>query len=137
MSASTRPTFLPIRASATARLAATVDLPTPPLPEPMAMILRSGRAAVIATRALADLGDGQRGVANARLERGPLVGRQAAGVEDDRGDRSFSRAERMRAASGWADNAASGAILNHCRRHNRLFDQRHCFSPHSLPISPP
>ena len=41
MSASTRPTFLPSRASATARLAETVDLPTPPLPLPTAMIVRS------------------------------------------------------------------------------------------------
>ena len=32
MSASIRPTFAPERASARARLAATVDLPTPPLP---------------------------------------------------------------------------------------------------------
>ena len=38
MSASTRPTFAPLAASATARLAATVLLPTPPLPEATAMI---------------------------------------------------------------------------------------------------
>ena len=33
---------LPIRASATARLAASVDLPTPPLPDPIAMIVPLG-----------------------------------------------------------------------------------------------
>ena len=38
MSASSRPARLPSRASATARLAASVDLPTPPLPLPTAMI---------------------------------------------------------------------------------------------------
>src|SRR5688572_2021208 len=50
MSASTRPTFFPSRASATATLAATVDLPTPPLPLATAMIVRSSFSAVIATR---------------------------------------------------------------------------------------
>jgi hypothetical protein len=49
MSASTKPTLRPIRASATARLAETVDLPTPPLPLATAMIVRSSRSAVIAT----------------------------------------------------------------------------------------
>src|ERR687886_431553 len=38
MSASTRPTRRPACASATARLAATVDLPTPPFPEETATI---------------------------------------------------------------------------------------------------
>lgn len=37
MSASIRPTFLPSLASDTARLTATVDLPTPPLPDATAM----------------------------------------------------------------------------------------------------
>ena len=37
MSPSSRPTFAPVRASAMARLAATVDFPTPPLPAPTAM----------------------------------------------------------------------------------------------------
>ena len=37
MSPSSRPTFAPVWASAMARLAATVDFPTPPLPEPTAM----------------------------------------------------------------------------------------------------
>ena len=36
MSASISPTFFPIRARAMARLAVKVDLPTPPLPDPMA-----------------------------------------------------------------------------------------------------
>ncbi len=36
-SASITPTVLPSRARATARLAVTVDLPTPPLPEDTAM----------------------------------------------------------------------------------------------------
>src|SRR5271157_2542148 len=45
MSASMRPTRWPRRESATARLTATVVLPTPPLPEPMATILETpGRA---------------------------------------------------------------------------------------------
>ena len=38
MSASSSPTLSPNRASATARFAATVDLPTPPLPLPTAMM---------------------------------------------------------------------------------------------------
>ena len=38
MSASSRPTLSPNRASATAIFAATVDLPTPPLPLPTAMM---------------------------------------------------------------------------------------------------
>ena len=38
MSASSTPTLRPIALSASARLAATVDLPTPPLPEATAMI---------------------------------------------------------------------------------------------------
>ena len=50
MSASTSPTLRPIRASATARLAETVDLPTPPLPDPTAMIRIFGLSAIIATR---------------------------------------------------------------------------------------
>ena len=37
-SQSQRPTRAPVAAKATARLAATVDLPTPPLPEAMAMM---------------------------------------------------------------------------------------------------
>jgi len=49
MSASISPTLLPIRASATAILAETVDLPTPPLPLPIAMIVRCAFSAVIAT----------------------------------------------------------------------------------------
>ena len=40
MSASMRPTLLPMRARAMARLTATVVLPTPPLPEPTATILQ-------------------------------------------------------------------------------------------------
>ena len=38
ISASSKPTFSPARASDTARLEVTVDLPTPPLPEPTAMM---------------------------------------------------------------------------------------------------
>ena len=56
MSASIMPDLLPSRASATARLAASVDLPTPPLPRPTATILRSGRDAVSATRTSATPG---------------------------------------------------------------------------------
>ena len=41
MSASSSPTFRPVGASATARLTATVDLPTPPLPEATATIART------------------------------------------------------------------------------------------------
>ena len=41
MSASTSPTFAPVAASATARLVATVDLPTPPLFEATAITLRT------------------------------------------------------------------------------------------------
>ena len=37
MSASTSPTFLPSLAKDTAKLTATVDLPTPPLPEAIAI----------------------------------------------------------------------------------------------------
>src|SRR5687768_3307015 len=50
MSASTRPTLRPARASATARLAVSVDLPTPPLPEPITTILRWTLSAISATR---------------------------------------------------------------------------------------
>ncbi len=41
MSASSRPTRAPSAASASARLTAVVLLPTPPLPEAMAMMLRT------------------------------------------------------------------------------------------------
>src|SRR5690606_7000672 len=44
------PTLRPERASATARLAARVDFPTPPLPDPTAMIRRFTLSAIIATR---------------------------------------------------------------------------------------
>src|SRR3990167_5984423 len=50
MSASTNPTLTPRRCSATARLAARVDLPTPPLPLPTAMIVIVLFSAVIAMR---------------------------------------------------------------------------------------
>src|SRR5690606_12061882 len=50
MSASTTPTLRPDRASATAKLAVSVDLPTPPFPEPTAMILRCTLSAIRATR---------------------------------------------------------------------------------------
>src|SRR3546814_1639521 len=40
-SASRTPTRAPSAASARARLTAVVDLPTPPFPEPMAMMLRT------------------------------------------------------------------------------------------------
>jgi hypothetical protein len=42
MSASINPTRAPVIASATATLTDTVDLPTPPLPDPMAIALRMG-----------------------------------------------------------------------------------------------
>src|SRR5687768_9954493 len=41
MSASRMPTDAPSRARAAARLAVTVDLPTPPLPDPTATMLRT------------------------------------------------------------------------------------------------
>ena len=41
MSASSRPTFAPSRARLTARFTATVDLPTPPLPDATAIVLRT------------------------------------------------------------------------------------------------
>jgi hypothetical protein len=41
MSASSKPTLAPLLARATARLEATVDLPTPPLPLAMAITLRT------------------------------------------------------------------------------------------------
>src|SRR5690606_34442747 len=50
MSASTMPTFRPARASATARFAVSVDLPTPPLPDPTAMLWRLTLSAISATR---------------------------------------------------------------------------------------
>ena len=53
MSASTIPTFRPLRASAMARLADSVDLPTPPLPLATAMIRCCTRSLVCATRTLA------------------------------------------------------------------------------------
>src|SRR6186713_1230112 len=50
MSASTTPTLRPARASATARLAVSVDLPTPPLPEPITTTCRRTLSAMSATR---------------------------------------------------------------------------------------
>ena len=87
MSASTRPTFLPIRASATARLAATVDLPTPPLPLPIAMIVRCTFSAVIAIAGLGDAGHGDHRRAHLPLEPGALLGGEAGRVEHHGGDR--------------------------------------------------
>ncbi len=86
MSASIRPTFLPIRASATAMLAETVDLPTPPLPEPIATI--------VPLRLLGghrDPGLGHARHARSRrrgpaLELGALLGGEAGRVEHDRRD---------------------------------------------------
>ena len=54
MSASSRPTLWPWRWSATARLTATVDLPTPPLPAPTAMM----RFTPAARAAIRDVGRG-------------------------------------------------------------------------------
>ena len=50
ISASTRPTFVPRRAKAMARFAVSVDLPTPPLPEPTAISSGALRSAVMTTR---------------------------------------------------------------------------------------
>ena len=123
------PTRLPIRASATARLAAMVDLPTPPLPDPMAMILRSGRVMVRTTRAWLDPGQRQRRVAHPRLERAALVGRQPARVDHQRGDACPSAcASGCAAASASVGQRRQGVVFGHGRAHNRLFDQRHCFS---------
>ena len=75
MSASRRPVALPSRASATARLAATVDLPTPPLPEATAMMrldARHRRRARLRRRVAADLQVGRR----RRLRRRPVRGQQ-------------------------------------------------------------
>src|SRR3990170_2081830 len=53
MSASSRPTFAPDSASATATLTATVVLPTPPLPDAMATTLRAGMGIWPANRVFA------------------------------------------------------------------------------------
>ena len=100
MSASIRPTFLPIRASATARLAATVDLPTPPLPLPIGDDRPlAAFSAVIAIRVSATPGTRDRRGADLALERGALLGGEAGRVEHDRRDLpSFSRAIAIRPA---------------------------------------
>ena len=41
MSASSKPIFLPLLANATAKFEETVDLPTPPLPDAIAIILET------------------------------------------------------------------------------------------------
>ena len=54
MSASSRPTAAPLEASETARLVATEDLPTPPLPDPTTMMfLTPGRVPLLEARTMA------------------------------------------------------------------------------------
>src|SRR6185503_3333169 len=74
MSASRRPTRSPDLAAATARLTATVDLPTPPLAEAMATIPRAGRVtSARATEAGVGGGGGRTGALEAGAERAPVV----------------------------------------------------------------
>src|SRR5690606_20856708 len=62
MSRSSSPTRKPERAAATARLTATVDLPTPPLADATATIPRAGRVPTLTVRAGAGGETGRAGV---------------------------------------------------------------------------
>ena len=86
MSRSSRPVFAPVCASATARLAATVDLPTPPLPLATAMTLRtSGSSSFAAVSWRHARGDIDRHRVHARQRAHRLFGRLAQGVAQGAG----------------------------------------------------
>ena len=138
MSASIRPTFLPIRASATAILAETVDLPTPPLPLPMAMIVRSSFSAVIAIRVSATPGTAIIAARTWRSSRGALLGGKAGRVEHDGGDAVLDPGHRDPARRGPADRPASAGFQVVSSLIAPADRQRiaawHCFSARPLPI---
>src|SRR6478735_1974544 len=82
MSASTTPTLRPPRASATARLAVRVDLPTPPLPEPTTTIWRPTLSAISATRTSVTPARAPTTCSSSRCSFGPP---HAARIGDERG----------------------------------------------------
>ena len=145
MSASTRPTFLPIRASATARLAATVDLPTPPLPLPTAMIVRSSFSAVIATWVSATPGTAIIAARTCRSSVGALLGGKAGRLEHDRGLAVLEAGHGDAAGGGEAPRPAGSAIPASAaaiRSLSSLMRRQigiaiaacHCFSAKPVPI---
>ena len=126
----------PARASAIARLAARVDLPTPPLPLPMAIELAAGLGGGHRDPRFGDARQCQRGGSQIALQRIARLLRR------DRSRRRpawrlalTSLRERMRPASGSASRLLSGssgsAIAGDI---GMLADACHCFSPPTLPI---
>ena len=83
---------------------------------------------------LGDAGDGQRRRLEPCLERGALVRPEPARVDDQRGDVSLELARADPRGVGMARQIGKQFVVGHGRAHNRLFDQRHCFSARALPI---
>ena len=127
------PTFLPALANATARLAATVDLPTPPLPLPMAISLRLGSATVSAT--LASLTPGIASVADRSAFSKALRSASARPVASAMiiATPPFSRRERMRSALGSRSSSVSTSLAI-TGAHRCSSRPCHCFSVRAVPI---
>ncbi len=106
MSASSTPTESPFAFSASARLAATVDLPTPPLPEATATIARTpGRQRAFAAAACR------------RAGAGPCPGAPRAGRGSPPGGRASAVSTAVTDSTpGSASTAASAALRSGSRR---------------------